>query len=1065
MSRESDDQNLVYNRLAKDLIGPTQVDEKLTSRPSDCYLTGILWPMATRMEGEDDEMLGIASSDSGSDDDREKEAIHSRSLRKPSVAGLSFCVYSDSIPYVEVAVEFATYYPERTKEKKTTWSRRQHSIAKKVDLSNSNPIEIYSDERDGVVMNIKLDVRSMKVKETNLVTLTIVNQSRAKPNTRQNNESATTFQVSMRVVACDDTFLIPKPRRVETFETTSTVNGKSNDDISDEESSALLYRNVVEYAVGHVCSAEWEQSSSKHRDGEPTADSVSTTWIPSSFVYPVNAFGHQLLRKTIRDKNLFENLSASAISMETPSNLNHGLLSFCNAYEQWLNMQRERLDSSSDISPELRPIAVSNLQRCENTLARLKGSVTAISNDQKLRRAFQLANFVMDIQYKWSHGIAKRLEWRPFQLAFLLLSAPSTVDRNHLDREYMDLLWFPTGGGKTEAYLALIACLAIYRRLSNDPRDHRGVYALMRYTLRLLTTQQFARASAVIVALEAIRTGRIPAPDGLTLKGTDSFSIGLWVGNEATPNKREDAHESGSGNTNISSPEQLSECPCCHKKLAWKFENLNSHIVPECNNMACDVHGILPVYTVDEDIYDIRPTLLIGTTDKFAQIIREKLTGKLFGVPDKSPPDLILQDELHLISGPLGTIAGAYETAFDLMFMRDNKRVKIVGSTATIRMASEQVRALFDRKAFQFPPSAIDHDDSGFAVVDKSNRTKPRRYLSVSTAGRSAKFVVQSVSGSLLQTAYAEFTDSARKDAYWTLVGYFNSLRELGGALVLMRDDVTDSINVYAQRRGEKARTHPYVEELTSRRTQNEILQMLQGLNIPRDKAGAIDAVLATNMISVGVDIPRLGLMLVIGQPKSMAEYIQSTSRVGRADVPGVIVSILNNAKARDRSHFETFNSWHMALYKDVETTSVTPFASRARDRALHAALVIAIRHLVPNMIDKPSLSNEHDEQIGEIVNFIVDRAKRIDPEEKDVRRELELLLEKWKIMGPSYYWKHAETSESLLQSAEHAATRSAVGLAGSSAWPTLNSMRTVEPATPFRMAPGLREQEANNGE
>ncbi|WP_048991752.1 helicase-related protein, partial [Burkholderia cenocepacia] len=536
-------------------------------------------------------------------------------------------------------------------------------------------------------------------------------------------------------------------------------------------------------------------------------------------------------------------------------------------------------------------------------------------------------------------------------------------------------------------------------------------------------------------------------------------------GGDATPNKRADAFASLRGSSEVASPKQLARCPACGEKLKWSMASVTSPVDAECTNRACTMYGNLPVFTVDDDVYDSRPTLLIGTADKFAQIVREKRTNSLFGVSDGSPPDLIIQDELHLISGPLGTIAGAYEAAFDLMFAARGHRAKVIGSTATIRRASEQVLALFDREAFQFPPPAIDHDDSGFAVRDRRPKAVGRRYLGVTTAGRSAKFALQAVAGSLLQTTFGAFSDDVRRDAYWTLVGYFNSLRELGGALVLMQDDVTDSIALYADARSEERRPLSNVEELTSRRTQEDIREMLDRLDIKVGLPGAVDAVLATNMVSVGVDISRLGLMLVNGQPKTIAEYIQSTSRVGRGEVSGLVVSVLNNAKARDRSHFEAFCSWHRTLYRDVEATSVTPFASRARDRVLHAALVAAVRHLVPNMLDSPNMDDEAEDNAMDLIDRLVERAKRIDPEETAVQEELERRLDTWRARLPEFYWSDFKGGKSLLQSAERAAARRAAGRDTGAAWPTLNSMRTVEAGSPFRMAPVLKAKDDTHEE
>ena len=275
-----------------------------------------------------------------------------------------------------------------------------------------------------------------------------------------------------------------------------------------------------------------------------------------------------------------------------------------------------------------------------------------------------------------------------------------------------------------------------------------------------------------------------------------------------------------------------------------------------------------------------------------------------------------------------------------------------------------------------------------------------------------------------------------------------------------MQDDVTSSIALYAKGRDEEKRSLSSVEELTSRRTQKEIREMLDRLDSKVGSPGAVDAILATNMVSVGVDISRLGLMLVNGQPKTIAEYIQSTSRVGRGEVGGLVISVLNNAKARDRSHFETFCSWHQTLYRDVEATSVTPFASRARDRTLHAVLVAAVRHLVPGMLDSPCMDDDAEDEARAIIDRIVDRAKRVDPEETSVQRELERRVDSWQARAPEVYWSDFKGSKSLLQNAERAAARRAASRVPGAAWPTLNSMRTVEAGTPFRMVSFLKAED-----
>ena len=626
----------------------------------------------------------------------------------------------------------------------------------------------------------------------------------------------------------------------------------------------------------------------------------------------------------------------------------------------------------------------------------------------------------------------------------------------------MDLLWFPTGGGKTEAYLALIAFLAFYRKLSvgEAKNEGDGVAAIMRYTLRLLTTQQFSRATAVILACEAIRRGCIPEADCSSNElGNSPFSIGLWVGGGAVPNKVNDAADALSSSSDQATPRQLVNCPACRESLNWFHNKQAGAIHVRCENKNCILfhpEEPLPVWTVDEDIYRVRPTLLIGTIDKFAQIVRRVDVNRLFGLDNNHPPDLILQDELHLISGPLGTVTGLYEVAIDRMFSYRGTCPKIIGSTATIQRASEQVKSLFNRQTAQFPPPCLDADDSGFAVVDPN--AHGRVYTGVTTAGRSAKFSLQAVAASLLQSAVGGTTDDKVRDPYWTLISYFNSLRELGGALVLMQDDVNDSLAILARRRGETPRNPQLIEELTSRRTQADVRDMLKQLTITADAQGSLDIVLATNMLSVGVDIPRLGLMLVNGQPKGTAEYIQATSRVGRGNVPGLVIAILNNAKARDRSHYESFPTWHTTLYRDVEPTSVTPFASRARDRALHAVLVALVRHLAPGMLELPRLDDAAIDVAKGLINDIVERSSLIDPEETSVLSELEQLLEIWESRNPRSYWNWPVRS-SLLQDAERAATLQAMGRTPGEAWPTMNNMRSVEASTRFRLTERLRER------
>jgi hypothetical protein len=1079
------DRDLLVKRLETDLLGPLVEDEVLVdTRPTDVYLTGILWPRDSRIGAEENDRLDSAGTSTGGEDDTEGagEEVPLAGLMRPCAAGLSFALTEGSDVSVHVKLRFALYELEerdsetaadggassivgssaphdaaadktigedgggasgnrKVRKRERHWRRRFFEIQRDNLCVPKRANERHAVRCDGLPDGVSLHVRASDgAAGMRLVTLTIVNEMKPETETKTATEQKTMFQVGLTIKPAGSCRLVPKPDAL-----------RAGDD--EERAAALLFRDSRAFAAGHTCSAEWTPGP----DGA-SALQVATTWLPRYEVPKVQAGGHAVF-DTLRTDPEARTLEAAWLGSADTTQLEAALHRLVHAYDTWIDGEKKRVNG---LAPKHQASARGNLARCEEVRDRIRRGVERLALDELLRVSFQLANRAIQLQHEWNPERKGRgpLIWRPFQLGFVLLAAASVCDDCDPDRGVMDLLWFPTGGGKTEAYLALIAMLAFYRRLSSDKPDERsGVAAVMRYTLRLLTTQQFVRASALMLACEAIRRSKTRSLDWSLRLGARPFSIGLWLGGEATPNRYEDAERAISGDRDKASPEQLVECPCCHGKLVWGANRNDKRIEVRCYNNSCEV-GIggvtpLPVWTVDDDVYQQRPTLLIGTIDKFAQLPRRKEAYTLFGMGSKDSPDLIIQDELHLISGPLGTIASVYETAFDWLISRDGRRAKIVGSTATIRRAAEQTRALFHRAATQFPPPGLDHYDSGFAVLDDGS--PGRLYVGVTTAGRSAKFTLQAVTGCLLQSAHGELHDLECRDPYATLVAYFNSLRELGGALVLMQDDVKDSIRLYGNRHDETLRPADNIEELTSRRTQEEVRDMLAKLATRATEDGCVDAVLATNMVSVGVDVPRLGLMLVNGQPKTRSEYIQATSRVGRDKAPGLVVSLLNNAKPRDRSHYETFSSWHQSLYRDVEATSVTPFASRARDRALHAALATMLRHGVDGMRESPKLSETQIEAAEKVVDEIVSRAAAIDPSETRVRRELKRRLIDWEARQPGIWWDDHKPRQTLLQSAERAAALRALGRGIGDAWPTMNNMRSVEPAVSFRLAEGLK--------
>jgi len=467
------------------------------------------------------------------------------------------------------------------------------------------------------------------------------------------------------------------------------------------------------------------------------------------------------------------------------------------------------------------------------------------------------------------------------------------------------------------------------------------------------------------------------------------------------------------------------------------------------------------VKVVDEEMYDNPPTFLIGTIDKFANLAWDDRAGIFFGNETTIPPPLIIQDELHLVSGPLGTVAAIYEMAFDMLLRKNGTNPKIIASTATIKNAKGQVRGIYNRQVFQFPPTGLSYSDSYFVKEDTSS---PGR-LYVGVMGQAHTSVTSNIhtSAALLQAPVDLELCEDSKDAYWTLVAYHNSLRELGKSVTLARDDIPDRINVISELtdNSRDLTREEAVIELTSNVSSDQIPKRLELLGVSRENNSSISYLACTNMISVGVDVPRLSLMLVNGQPKTTSEYIQASSRVGRDPgrrPPGLVVALYSPAKARDRSHYESFKAYHAGIYRAVEPTSVTPWALPARERALHAALVIIVRNLygLSHNAQAVSMTRDFLAQSGleDTIDQIVERCLEVDPREaSSTKNHLEKLLNQWIAQveeniandAGKFYYSAATAYAGLLERFNQ------TGINKRGLWPTLNSMRNVDVETQIR--------------
>lgn len=919
-------------------------------------------------------------------------------------------------------------------------------------------------DKDGNELKLKLHVRNRTYgrstnPEVHLLTFTLINDNEEGAHISENCYFQVSFSVSSEE---SEKCFLP-------YKTDGSLADKD-----DEKSNRLLYRNKSCFAVGHGCSPVWNDT-----DCECT-ERITADIIP---VYEIKPIVPNDLRSIELKMFDFSDLSDKDILVN--------LESLNNEYGKWIDKQDNLIRDS--LSEEYRNTAKKHLQTCRDCLLRMRYGVELIKTNRIVNRAFRMMNRAMLLQQlhysidtrNWiiQNGIATGLKpvlmpsiinpetwksglgsWRPFQLAFILMNLRSLYEPGNQERQIVDLIWFPTGGGKTEAYLGLSAFTIFLKRL-NNPNDS-GTTILMRYTLRLLTAQQFMRAATLICACDKIRSEN---PNEL---GWERITIGLWVGESLTPNSRDEARkifkrlEQGKEDNN---PFVILKCPWCGAQMGYikelkasKVKGYKRRGTPEtivylCDNEECDFSkpdNQLPLYIIDEDIYDRPPTIMIGTVDKFAMLPWKPEARTLFGFRDNServtPPELIIQDELHLISGPLGSMVGLYETMIEDFCTINGTKPKIIASSATISRAREQINALYGRglgNVSIFPPQCINAGDTFFAYEDK--KSPGRQYIGIfaSALPSHATAQVRILSALLQSVKSVKGKNDQEKDPYWTVLSYFNSLRELGHAATLIRADIREYMNAIWIRKGIVANERRFINrdiELTSRIENNQIPEALEELSksFTADKF-PVDICLATNMISVGIDISRLGLMVVTGQPKTTSEYIQATSRVGRSKSgPGLVFTIYNCSKPRDRSHYERFQDYHSKIYSKVEPTSVTPFSTPARERALHALLVGLVRFYSKDNLNSPRPFPPR-EIVERITELIYSRINSIEPEEyENAKKMIEEKLSYWENELPFEYGSFGKLNDTPLIYPAGTTPSDEIKIR---AWATPTSMRNVD--------------------
>jgi len=1178
---------VLVTQLVKDVLGPRRgLREDIEQNPLNEYITGVLAPLTSQPSREIEGESEIPAEESWTSEEETADTdvvapptfspVLDPKRRSPTM-GLSFAVRSSGESAISVCLTWARYSQKR-EGNQSKWYREPRVA--RLELRPAARAVFWIDAEGRQTSQDAAEISLHQNERTRdglrFITLYMVNRLKARKDEIETAEEHI-FQPQIRVRLGVGMKLVQ--------ERTRTIEG------DDERVLDFIHRGQEVLARGHMCSAVWSEiDPERQQDSESKLDFPEAKnqppfhWVDSEllseeerrrfsppdvrteFVPMYSIPGPDLMWRA--DYGPEPELRAGAISeLWEPDRLRESLEPLVNGYESWINSLEAESATLSGSDGEL---AESLIGRCRTAAGRLRGGLELLCRDPEARMAFCFANKALDVQSRWSPR-RNPLVWYPFQLAFILMSVESIVNPRSQFRDVCDLIWVPTGAGKTEAYLAVVAFTIAYRRrralgrTSTEDRTGAGVSVIARYTLRLLTIQQFRRIVSLVTACELLRSlciqrgsmvgWRPPSCESQEnfLWGTSPFSAGLWVGGDVTPNKLEDGWGGegpipgavsilrGSLGNKSGEPAQILSCPACNTVLAISEGGINpghhtfywvlwmtgpgdisafvaslanqriqnctleeahssSHsdtnyhtlrielsssaalksedvdalwseirerarrdgvvieLVPArpsrpgyflrsyintrgrpteidfeifCPNPACELHrtwqggapagwvhsttpddlpshalpdGNLPIHvhpafrtsdqftadripipalTVDDQLYHRPPSIIVATVDKFARPAFEPRASSFFGnvdnhsfvggyyrlhahpkaddnghpapsgrttpnhrsIPPPEPPDLILQDELHLIEGPLGSLVGFYETAVDYLSReRSGTPPKYIASTATIRRAEDQVLATFARIAQIFPPPGLQSRDRFFIrerEVHQLDDTMPGRlYLGICAPGRGPLTPLVRIWSRLLQTVWDQRGNS-RADGFWTLTGYFNAVRELAGARALYRQDIPQRIRDIS---GGSPRpiTDERSVELSSRTPSTDLPSILDLLS--QRELTSPEALFTTSMFGTGVDIPRIALMVVNGQPKTTSSYIQSTGRVGRTS-GALVVTFFRASRPRDLSHYEFFAGYHRQLHRFVEPITVYPFAPGVIDRAAGPVSVLVLRN------------------------------------------------------------------------------------------------------------------------
>lgn len=870
----------------------------------------------------------------------------------------------------------------------------------------------------------------------------------------------------------------------------------------DEEDSLnkLLYRQYIDYGEGYNTSIDWGKENEYRY--------ISTNYLPNQETPKVDSKPSKIIgnkiHSRIKDDTCLSMRALSTFSNITNKQIIEYLNEFIDSYKLWIDEKKLELKNNNDLIDK--KLLDNQLNAIDQDYRRLKRNIQILGNDLKAMCAFRVMNSVMfmqlhhklkiendnifipqsnDSNYYADLNLDNEYKWRSFQLAFILLNIDAFVKPDRSDKtvenvfgkewpernEIADMIWFPTGGGKTEAYLGIIAFCIAYRRFTKGKKAN-GTTVLMRYTLRLLTLQQFQRATMLICALEVFRNKgfEISKKNQIFFNlGSERITIGLFVGEGSLPNKWEGMREElkkikkilennkkkeeGEKNA-ITTKLPFTKCPWCGSELFVDSElenvcpnktyGINDSLKICCHTEGCAFEGTygvptnetcLPLRLFDSDIYKFPPTLLFGTVDKFAVLAnkvsnstsnRDEDSRRLIGKGyqnDNFPPELIIQDELHLLLGPLGTAVGLYEKAIDILCSYHDEgiliRPKIITSTATTRNTDKQVFALFNRRSEIFPKQGISCDDSFFSFYKRNENDlniyeSNRKYVGVLPVGKTQVWMQLRIASIILahRVKYLKekyslddiFSDlnnyneiKGVMDYYHSVLSYYNSLKDVGKTqsqlyhylpqdlnyliketlpwsfinTLITKDNEIDFLELTGRLNGEEVKTNLAKVQKTWTLFSGDDTRSLTKDNPP-------EFIIATNMISVGLDVSRFNSLIISSMPRNIAEYIQASSRVAR-DREGLVITVHHPFRSRDISHYQKFKEFHEKFYSYVEPISVTPFAKNALERYFAMFLAVLVRHSENlGLTNNENAKDINEDKIINIKTLVLDEIEKI---------------------------------------------------------------------------------------